>query len=145
MAYRFSTGLRNAMMDSTGFKGAMTLGFLKIFSGTIPTDADQDEGAGTLLLTISVDSGATGLSFGAVANGTVVKANEVWSGVGAATGVASWFRFYDSNETTGASTTAIRFDGTVGTSNADMLVVSTSITSGATTTVDSAEFILPVN
>ena len=146
MSFRLSTGLRNAMLGTGGFSGAFDSGALYIYSGAIPTDADTTEGSGTLLLTITVASAVMpggGISYATPAGGSITKAAEVWSGVAGASGTAAWFRLYDSNETTGASTTAVRLDGTVGTSNADLLVTSTSISSGATTTIDSAEFTLP--
>jgi len=150
MGLRLSTGLRNAIMGSSGFKGAMDGGVLDIFSGTIPTDADQAEGSGTKLLRITVNGGAFAsnpLHFAASAvGGKLSKSDsESWQGDGLADGTASWFRFYDSNDTSGASTTAARFDGTVGTSGADLILTSTSIVNGATTTIDAADFTLPAS
>ena len=150
MGFRLSTGLRNAMMNNTGFKGGMDGGILKLFSGTIPADADSDEGSGTLLLEVTLNGDTLaengGLIFDTATEGSSTKPeNADWRGVGAATGTAYWFRLYDSNETTGASTTALRLDGTVGTSNADLVMSSTSITSGATTVMDNATFTLPAS
>ncbi len=141
MAFRFSTGLRTAMMGSTGFKGAMDDGKMVIFSGTIPADADATEGSGTELMVVTVDGGAfpsAGVTFDAAAAAAVSKAAaETWKGEGLATGTPTWFRFYGPTVVTGASTTAIRFDGTVGTSNADALVSVAQITLGADNYVNS--------
>ena len=143
MAFRFSTGLRNAMMGSIGFKGAMDTGRMDIYSGTIPADADTTEGAGTLLMSITVDGAAfpaAGLSFDAPASGAIAKAAaETWKGEGLATNTPTWFRFYGPTVVTGASITAIRFDGTVGTSNADALVSVAQITLGADNYVNTCE------
>lgn len=153
MGLRLSTGLRNAIMGSTGFVGAMNDGVIDIYSGTIPADADTTEGSGTKLLRVTVDGGAftsgaatNGLGFNSAASGAASKADaETWQGEGLASGTAAWFRFYANTVVTGASTTAVRFDGTVGTSGADLILTSTSIVSGATTTIDSATFTLPAS
>ena len=140
MAFRFSTGLRNAMMGSTGFSGAMNGGVMDIFSGTIPADADTTEGAGTKLMRVTVDAGAfpaAGLDFAAAADGGVEKDGDTWKGTGLATNTPTWFRFYGPTVVTGDSTTAIRFDGTVGTSNADALVSVAQITLNAANYVNS--------
>ena len=148
MAFRLSTGLRNAMLGSTGFKGALDGGVIKIFSGSIPADGDTDEGTGTLLLEVTVGAAVLpggGLVLASAADGSITKVLvAVWQGVAVATGTAAWFRFYDSAETTGASTTAVRLDGTVGTGSADLIISSTSIVTGAPTTLDTAVFTLPV-
>lgn len=150
MSLRLSTGLRAAIMASTGFVGAMDAGVLEIFSGSIPADADSAEGSGTKLLTITVGGGAFAsypLHFESSAPAGVASksSSETWQGDGLADGTAAWFRFYDSSNTTGASTTDCRFDGTVGTSGADLILTSTSIVTGATTTIDTADFTLPAS
>jgi hypothetical protein len=137
-------------MASTGFVGGMTGGVLDIYSGAIPADADAAEGAGVKLLRITVDHGAfpaNALHFEPVATAGVAEkeTTETWQGLGLDDGTAAWFRFYDSNDTPGASGTALRFDGTVGTSGADLLLTSTNIVNGATTTLDTAEFTLPAS
>jgi hypothetical protein len=128
MAESFSTGLRNGLLGTNDFKTLMNGGVLGIFSGTKPASADLIEG-GTLLMLYTLGAHAFtpgnatyGLTFDVVANGIVSKtALETWSGLGlaaAGTGTtATWFRFYDVNYTTGASTSAVRFDGSIGTSS----------------------------
>lgn len=153
MGLRLSTGLRNALMGETGFKGAMDTGVLHIYSGAIPTDADAAEGSGTKLLEITLNGNAftsgsptNGLTFNAAVDGMTGKADgETWQGDGLNTLTAAWFRFYANAVDTGVSTTAVRFDGTVGTSGADLLLTSTNVVTGATTTIDTAEFTLPAS
>lgn len=127
-------------------------GILEIYSGT-PTDADAAE-SGTMLCRISVASGtitpdspANGLNFDedAIASGVIAKNSDVWSGVNAATGTAASYRFYANDYGTGASTTAIRLQGTVGTSGADLNLTSVSLTADATTTIDTFEYTLPAS
>ena len=133
-------------------KEVMANGIIHIYSGSQPADADSAE-TGTKLVEITISSGAftpgtatNGLEFKKEISGTISKNSlEAWSGVAVATGTAGWFRFYDNNEDTGADVTAVRFDGSVGTSGAQLTVSSTSITSGATITVDSFDITLPAN
>ncbi len=138
MSRKFSTGLRNGLLGGTTddcFQELMALGFLDLYSGGQPADADTTE-SGTKLVAITVASGATGLSWADAVAGVCAKAAEVWSGVGLAVSRVGWFRFYAAAHTTGASTTAVRFDGSVGTSGAQLNMSSTTIAVGATTTVD---------
>jgi len=134
------------------FKDVFKNALLRIYSGTIPTDADADEGAGTLLLEISVVGGvvtpgaaANGLNFDAIVDGVLSKSADVWSDVGIATGTAAWWRMYDNGVITGASSTAKRCDGLVGTTSVPIILSSTSIVSGATTTLDTANFTMPTS
>jgi len=155
MALRISTGLRNGLLDSGDFKTLMDTGVMRIYSGSQPADADTAE-SGTLLLEVSVDAGTfvadtgsgstNGISFGAAAaSGVLAKAAENWQGVGVTDGSAGWFRFYDATRTTGASSAAVRFDGSCGTSGSQLNMGSTTITSAATHTVDSFQVTLPAS
>ena len=125
---------------------------IDIYSGSQPSDADQDE-TGTKLVSITLDSGvfaagaaANGLNFGAVAAGVLAKEiGQTWSGLGLATGTAGWFRIYANAYTTGASTSAIRIDGAVATSGSQFNMSSTSVVTGATTTVDSVALTQPAS
>jgi len=154
MAERLSTGLRDAMVGAGGSSMADALndGIIKIYTGSQPADADSAE-TGTLLATITQDSAAftsgvatNGLSFGAASSGSAAKTSgEVWSGVAVATGTAGWFRFFANTVVEGASTSGVRFDGNIATSGADMNMANTSITSGGTTTIDSASITVPAS
>jgi len=145
MARKFSTGLRNAILGGVtdgSFKDMMQDGVLGLYSGGQPADADTAE-SGTLLVLITETSLAftggvatNGLEFGNAAAGVIAKDATVWSGVGLVAGAAGWFRFWDNAYTTGASTTELRFDGSVGTSGAQLNMSSTTIAVGATTTID---------
>ena len=151
MALRLSTGLRNGMLGTSAVKTLMQNGVIDVYSGVQPTTADDAEN-GTKLLRITVASGAftagtaaNGLNFGTAADGAIAKTSDVWSGVAIATGTAAWFRFYANDMTTGATTTAARFDGSVSTSGAQLNMSSTAVTSGATTTIDSFTFTMPAS
>lgn len=154
MAERFSTGHANMVCEAV--KTAYANGVLAIFGGAAqPADCNSTE-AGTLLCLITVGSGAftpgvatNGLNFGTVADGSVSKASgETWSGVGlaaAGTGTtATYFRFYDNDYITGASTTATRFDGAISTSStAELQLGVTTIADGVPVTITSFTYTPP--
>jgi hypothetical protein len=126
-------------------------GVLRIYSGSQPSSPDAAV-SGTLLLEISESAGAfahgafdNGLEFGDAASGSISKASgETWQDTGIAAGTAGWFRFVGNPTDDGsASTTLPRIDGSVGTSGADLNMSSTSITVGATYTIDTFTLTLP--
>lgn len=144
MALNFSTGLRNAMLDSTGLRTALAAGVINIYSGPQPSSAD-DPIQGTFLAQVTVDSlpwnpGSpdNGLNLDVPVNGVIAKvAAENWSFKGASDGVAGWFRFVGNAPDDGsASTTLPRIDGSVGTYGADLNLSNTNIVTGAPATID---------
>ena len=127
-------------------------GVIDIYSGAQPTTADAAE-TGTKLCRITLSSGAftpgtatNGLNLGTAASGVVSKETaEVWSGVGLAAGTAGWFRYYANDVTTGASTSAVRFDGVCGVGTGELRLSSLTVAVGATITVDSGSITQPAN
>jgi hypothetical protein len=128
-------------------------GVMKIFPSPRPASADDTEGVSPLV-TISLASGTynsttgeNGLSLGDPTGGASAKASgEIWSGVASATGTGVWFRVYPRGAAVeGASTTVLRYDGSVGVSGsgADAIMSSTSIVAGTTQTVDIFTFTQP--
>jgi len=125
-------------------------GIIRIYSGAQPTDPDAAE-TGTLLVEITVASGAfvagsaaNGLELDPIISGVLSKAtDEVWSGVAVATGGAGWFRFYANDVDTSTEPGAVHIDGSVGTSGATLNLSSTSITLGATVTIDGFDLTEP--
>lgn len=127
-----SRGLKDAMQESGGVSlaDAMTNGVLYLYSGTKPASADATEGTAVALHIFTVGGGAfvpgvatNGLNFALSTGGYLYKAaDEDWISVAPEFGetplTATWARFYDNARTLGASTTAIRFDLTVGSSAA---------------------------
>ena len=155
MALRLSTGLRNNLLgDGTGnsFKALFLNGVLEIYSGNQPSDPDAIE-SGTKLVRITVDGGAftpgaatNGLEFDAATAGAISKAAaEAWQGAGLAVGTAGWYRFYTNAYTTGASTTAIRFDGNVATAGSQLDLSSTAIKVSLPITIDTFKVTLPAS
>lgn len=140
------------MTVGKSFKDIFRNGVIRIYSGTVPADADADEGSGVLLLEITKDSGAftpgtstNGLNFDAIAAGVLSKNADVWSDAGIADGAASWWRLYDNGLITGASTTAKRCQGRVSTAGTVMELSSTSVKTGATVTLDKADMTMPMS
>ena len=149
MTVRFSTGLRNLLAGTTGYASAFANGVIEIYSGTQPTSADAAP-TGTLLGTITLSSGAftpgsptNGLTFAAASGGSVSKSG-VWSFNGVAAGTAGWFRQKANAVDSGAiSTTAIRLDGSVGTSGADLNMSNITVAVGSPNTVDTFTYTQP--
>jgi hypothetical protein len=127
-------------------------GQMHIYSGSQPSSPDAAV-AGTLLLTVTESAGA--FVHGAFDNalefeddptdGEMEKASgETWQGDGVAAGTAGYFRLVANPTDNGAADTVLpRVDGSVGTSGADLNMSTTTITVGATYTIDSFKLTLP--
>lgn len=108
-------------------------GILVLYTGIRPASADDAE-TGTKLCEITLDAGAfvagqseNGVNIGEFSGNTLKRAinpetgiTEIWRGLGLANGTAGWARWYDNDYVTGASTSAVRMDGTVATSGGDV-------------------------
>lgn len=114
---------RNAMIDN--FTANANSGFLRIYDGTQPTDADTAVGAQVLLAELTMNATA----FAAASAGSAA-ANAITADSSAnATGTAAWFRLVASNGTT------VLCDGTVGTGTHNLVLNSVAISSGANVSV----------
>jgi len=152
--FKLSTGLRQSLL--TAYKTAFNDGVIGIYAGQAPANP-KDAETGTLLAWITQNGNAftpgqpdNGLSFDAITNEAAQSvlaksAAEVWQGTGLATGQAGYFRFYDNSRVTGESSVAVRFQGTVGTANADMILGSVNIKAGVPVTVDECTITQPMN
>lgn len=116
----------NAMVDL--IDAGSGAGFVRIYTGSQPTDSDTSE-TGTLLVTITLQDPAFGAAADASPGGRATMAGTP-SGTAAATGTAGYFRLYDSDENH-------ILDGSAGTGSEDMVLDSASITSGQTVTINS--------
>ncbi len=144
MALRYSTGLRNKLLNDTGIRSALANGVIRIYSGAQPVNANAAV-TGTLLLTITKSSGAfthgsatNGINFDAPVDAVLSKAAaEVWSGVGVAGGTMGWFRFSGNPLDDGSSSTTLaRIDGSIAKVGGDLEVNSTTVVTGQPNTVD---------
>lgn len=145
MTIKISTGLSNSMLGANSLKTTMAAGFIRIYSGTEPATADAAV-TGTLLCTISIASGGTGINFDtAAAAGVLAKApGETWSGVNAATGTAGYYRHVAAGDTGASSTTQARIQGAVGVTGSDLNLTSVSLVSAATQTIDFYTVAMPL-
>ncbi len=145
MALSLSTGLRNGILDANPLNTLLAQGEIRIFSGAGPSTADDTQ-TGTLLVTINTVTGSGfDLSFKDTAvSGVLSKQTNTWDGVAVATGTAGYFRYCAStSDGGGTSTTEVRIQGAVSTSGAELNMSSTSITSAATTTIDTFDITMP--
>ena len=142
MAIRLSTGVTTGMAGSKGVEEIFNNGFIGIFSGSQPADANQAE-TGNLLVVISKASGTAGITFGTAGAGILPKSADVWSGLCGTAGIAGWFRLYDINMTTGSNGTANRIDGNCGVAGSDMVLSNTNQVVGATLTIDQSQVTIP--
>lgn len=116
---------------------AGTAAVINIYDGSVPADADTALGAQNLLAQLVM----SGTAFGAAADdtpGAIATAAAITDDSSAnATGTATFFRVL----TQDAGTTLCQ--GTVGTSSADMILNTTSITSGSTVSITGFTILLP--
>lgn len=148
MTFHMSTGARNGILLTSPLKTLLAAGFVQIYSGIAPANADNAIGsAGTnvLLCTISNNSTGTGINLDVTATGGIILklGSEVWSGTNAATGTASFYRHVAVGDTGVLSTTQVRLQGDIATSGVEMNLSSTSLTSAATQTIDYYSIALP--
>jgi hypothetical protein len=102
-------------------------GRLKIYDGTQPATADTAVTTQNVLADLTMNATA----FGAAVAG-VATANAITSDTSAdATGTATWFRLYKSDNTT------VICDGSVGTASADMILTTVSIVAAAAVSITS--------
>ena len=133
-----TNAVAKAMLDAfTTANDAGTAAVINIYSGTVPSDADTALGAQVLLAQLTM----SGTSFPAatdLAPGARITANSITADSSAdATGTAAFFRVL----TQGGGTVVAQ--GTAGTSSADLVLNTTSITAGSTVSITSFTITLP--
>lgn len=110
MALRFSTGLRNHLLNSIGNSASGVSfdgGTLSIYTGSQPSTADAAP-IGTLLVEVTLPADA----FAVASNGIMAKSG-TWQATAVAAGTAGWFRLARAGDSGGSSSTDIRIDGAV--------------------------------
>jgi len=154
MTVKMSSGLMEAMLTSLKSATGETFNdaVLYLFGGSQPATANATEASNTLLCVISVDGGTftpgsatNGLSFDVVSSNTTTMkssmaktASETWQGTAIADGTITWGRLYDNDRVQGASTSAIRLDGTASTvSTADFVLSTVNAVTGVDIVVTS--------
>jgi hypothetical protein len=138
MAHNFqlATATQNAACNAVvDLIDGASAGTIKIYDGTQPANANTAVSTQNLLATITLKNPAFGNSSAGVAT------LDVTGGVStsaSATGTATWFRC----ATSGGNTV---FDGSVGTSGADLNLSSTSVVSGTTVSITSGTVTMPAS
>ena len=131
---KFSTGMRDAMIDGSSAKALLTGCVMRIYEASAaPADADAAE-TGTLLMVLSAGGTGAGFSFDAVTGeaALVRAAAQVWKtdAIGAG-GTMSYFRMVAPTDNGAQSTSAVRVQGTVGAAaGADMMVSNADVVAG---------------
>jgi hypothetical protein len=124
----YSNGTRNAQQQGLiTFAGSGSI--IRIYQGTQPANANTAISSQTLLVSLTIVG-----SFGTDANGTITI-GAVTSAQAVATGTAQFFRIVKTDGTT------VVMDGSVGTSDADMILNTTAIANTQTVTISSGTII----
>jgi len=118
LALQYSVAVRNARLDAIE-STIGTSAIMRIRTGSVPATCATTD-AGTVVATLNLPS-----DWMAAASSGTKAMSGTWQDTSAdATGTAAHFRIYDSAGTT------CHMQGTVGTSGTDLIVDSTSFTSG---------------
>jgi hypothetical protein len=98
------------------------------------------DGGGTVTITtfteIAVETAANTIRFAKPSNGAMSKNTDVWSGLILVSGVAGYFRDVQQVDDSTSSSTALRYQGSVSTSGAELNLSSISLVAGTTLTID---------
>ena len=125
---KYSNGTRNAQQNGLiTYAGSNAL--INIYAGSQPANANTAISGQTLLVTLTV----TG-TFGTDSNGTITLSS-VANGTAVATGTGQFFRIFKSDGTT------VVMDGSVATSDADLVLNNTSIATGQVVSISAGTII----
>jgi hypothetical protein len=125
---KYSNGTRNAQQNGL-ITYAGTGALINIYAGSQPANANTAIAGQTLLVTLTV----TG-AFGTDSNGTITIST-VANGTAVATNTATFFRI------TKSDTTTVVMDGSVATSDADLVLNNTSIATGQVVSISAGTII----
>lgn len=149
-----TTALKNAWLATSALKTLIDSGFIYVYSGPIPKDANGTPSAEAALdpscvklCKIDASAGAgTGVTWnGAPTNGVLQRtAAETWSGTNLATGTATFFRYcLGTDDGSAAYASQYRIQGTVGEdASFDADIGSTALTSGQLTTFNNDQLLI---
>lgn len=151
---RMSQGMLAEWLGGTdSIKAMFTNGVIAGYSGQQPGSANDAE-SGTLMFLATLESGeftpgvsTNGINFDvatfdpATLIMTLAKSlSELWSGLGLADGTIGWCRYYANAMVTGASETAIRFDGKAAVGGGEFKLSSATAKIDIPITIDSCNF-----
>ena len=124
---RLSTAAANAAANAAC--ALCNGGFFDVYDGTQPATADTAVGSQVKLAHLAFSATAFGAAVAAVAT-----ANAITAATAVASSTATWFRAYKADGTSPV------FDGSVGTSGANLNLSSVAIVTGGTVTVTSLTY-----
>ena len=129
-----STGLRNAMLSGGSFKSVFDGSVIKVYAGSVAPNSADDAlpSDAVLLLTYSLNGSGSGVTLeSTAAAGTIAKnSSEVWQGTIVTSGTPLFFRVQLPNDSNAASTDANRLQGSVGLTDADLIVSAMTFSAG---------------
>ena len=131
MASNLNVSITAAQAQAVAMAPLANNGFIDVYAGTQPATPETAPGS-TALATFVLPA-----IFAASVTGGVITANAITSVTIANTGVAAWFRCWESDHATPL------YDGLVGTSGSDMNLNSTSLSAGALLALSSLTFTVP--
>lgn len=136
MALTISSTARNAACDAVVdlVDAGSGAGKLRIYDGSRPAGPGTAVSTQTLLAEVTLSDPA----FGAASSGAAALQDTPLEATGVADGTASWFRVVDSDDT------AI-VDGSVGTSSADLILNTTTISVGLAISITSGSITMPAS
>ena len=143
---QLSDELRNHLVTSGSLKSALDGSVIRLYSGTVPTSAnDAVPASADMLCEVSVDDSGTGVTFESGPNAGLLLKNaaESWEGTVAITGTATWFRLVAPADAGDSSTTAIRIQGTVAVAGGDLQITNPSLSAGAIQNIDYFSVTMP--
>ncbi len=135
MAYAPSLSSTAANAAVNAVTSLLNNGYLRIYSGTKPANANSGLSGNTVLAELRFSSSAFGSASGGVAQANAITADTSAN----ATGTATFFRAFRSDGST------VVFQGTVGTSGCDLNINSVAIQAGAMVSVTSLTYTQPLS
>jgi hypothetical protein len=133
MANNLKTSIVSRNAELNALAALANSGYIRIYDGSQPSTPETAVSTQTLLAELRF--GAT--AFGG-ASGGIITANSITDDSDInATGTASWFRVLESDGTT------VLWDGSVGTSSADMILATVSLVQHAILQITSLTYTLP--
>lgn len=128
---RSSVAVRNAQLDAA--TPLVNGGYVAVFGGSRPASPDVAVTNQPLLATLALGSPAFGAASGGEAFANPIEADTNIAG----SGIATWFRVLESNGATA------HWDGTVGESDADMILDNATLQSGEILAINSFKLSQP--
>ena len=138
LQFRITNAVAKAMADAfTAANDAGTAALIRIYDGTIPTDADTAVGAQVLLAELTMSAASFGAATDGNPGGLITAAAITQDSSANATGTASWFHMITQNAGTSIAM------GSVGTATSDMIINTTAITAGSAVSITAMTVTMP--